>query len=112
MATPKGSVPNPNGRPKGIPNKATMMAREAIADFVDGNADRLTGWLDQIAVDNPKAAFECFMSVVEYHIPKLQRTELKGGIEITQIMPQDKQVMEHLKKKIRMEMEKEEKDNK
>lgn len=82
MGMPKGRTGNPNGRPVGAVNKSTAMAREAIAAFVDGNADRLTGWLDQIAEDNPKAAFDCFMSVVEYHIPKLARTELSGGLSI------------------------------
>jgi hypothetical protein len=71
---------NPNlvagpGRPQGLPNKATRNAREAIAAFVDGNAHRLSDLLDRIAEDNPKAAFDAFMSVVEYHIPKLSRSE-------------------------------------
>lgn len=70
-----GKTNNPNGRPKGKPNKATTQAREAISMFVEGNVDRLTGWLDDIAIDNPKDAFNCFMSVVEYHIPKLSRAE-------------------------------------
>ena len=69
---------NPNGRPKGSPNKVTMQAREAIAMFVEGNVDRLTGWLDRIAEDDPKDAFNAFMSVVEYHVPKLARTEHVG----------------------------------
>ena len=63
------------GRPPGAVNEATKNAREAIAMFVDGNAHRLEGWLDKIATDNPKQAFDCFMSVVEYHIPKLMRSE-------------------------------------
>jgi len=63
------------GRDKGVPNKATTQAREAIAAFVEGNVERLNGWLDAIATDNPKNAFDCFMNVVEYHIPKLARTE-------------------------------------
>lgn len=67
------------GRPKGSPNKATANAREAIARFVDGNAERLQGWLDEIAAkDGPKAAYDCFMDVLEYHVPKLARTELTG----------------------------------
>lgn len=66
------------GRPKGVPNKSTMAARTAIAAFVEGNSERLNDWLDQIAEDSPKAAFECFMSVVEYHIPKLARQEVTG----------------------------------
>lgn len=71
----KGVTNNPNGRKKGVPNKATTNAREAIAGFVEGNTERLNGWLDDIAAESPKDAFTCFMSVIEYHIPKLQRTE-------------------------------------
>ena len=64
------------GRPKGIPNKTTSLAREAIAAFVDGNADRLNGWLDEIYErDGPKEAFGCVSSLLEYHLPKLARTE-------------------------------------
>jgi hypothetical protein len=86
------------GRKKGVPNKATALAREAIARFVDGNADRLQEWLDQIAngrpavranrklgiarvkgvEPNPRLAFELYQSLVEYHVPKLARTELIG----------------------------------
>lgn len=79
MAPPKGcKKPVGAGRVAGTPNKATANAREAIAAFVEGNVDRLNNWLDQIAVDSPKDAFNCFMSVVEYHIPKLQRSEHSG----------------------------------
>ena len=70
---------NKAGRPKGVPNRVTANAREAIARFVDGNAGKLNGWLDQIAEeDGAKAAFTCFMDVVEYHVPKLARLEHTG----------------------------------
>lgn len=52
-----------------------MKAREAISAFVEGNVDRLNGWLDQIAEKDPQKAFDSLMSVVEYHIPKLARVE-------------------------------------
>ena len=86
---------NPNlkagpGRHKGIPNKTTQEAREAIGKFVDGNAGRLQQWLDQVAAGvqneegkwlvhpSPEKAFTLFQSVVEYHVPKLARTEVTG----------------------------------
>jgi hypothetical protein len=88
MAFKKGekTIAGP-GRPKGLPNKVTVQAREAIALFVDGNAHRLEEWLDAVASGdqtngikpNPAKAFEMFQSVVEYHVPKLQRTEVTGA---------------------------------
>lgn len=67
------------GSRKGIPNKTTALAREAIARFVDSNSERLQGWLDEIAEEKgAEAAFKCFMDVVEYHVPKLARTEHTG----------------------------------
>ena len=73
---PKYSGP---GRPKGSPNKATAQAREAIARFVDSNTERLQEWLDQIAKeDGAKAAFQCVVDLLEFHVPKLARTELTG----------------------------------
>lgn len=86
------------GRPAGSPNKATADARQAIAQFVDGNAHRLTEWLDAVAKGvktedpetgeekyvvppNPAKAFDMFQSVVEYHVPKLARMEVAGDKE-------------------------------
>lgn len=67
--------PRIGGRQKGTPNKITNEAREAIALFVDNNAHRLEEWLEQVAEKNPEKAFQLFQSVIEYHIPKLARTE-------------------------------------
>jgi hypothetical protein len=67
------------GQGKHGPPKATLAAREAIAKFVEGNAARLQGWLDQIAANDPEKAFTLFQSVIEYHIPKLARQEHTGA---------------------------------
>ena len=80
----KQQTNNPKGRPAGSPNKSTAMAREAIAKFVDGNSDKLQGWLDEIAANEkygPKVAFDCFMQVAEYHVPKLARVEQVGDTD-------------------------------
>lgn len=78
--TPKGV--RLGGRAKGVPNKATANARAAIAAFIDGNSGRLQEWLDQIAeTEGPKAAFNCFVDLIEYHVPKLARHEVAGDPE-------------------------------
>jgi hypothetical protein len=70
------------GRPKGSKCKTTMKAREMIASFIDGNADRLNGWLDEVYErDGPRAAFQCFSDLIEYHVPKLARNEVTGPDE-------------------------------
>ena len=74
VSASKGRPPGA-GRKAGVPNKATADARAAIAAFVDGYAHRLTGWLDQVAQENPEKAFQLFQSVIEYHVPKLARSE-------------------------------------
>jgi len=67
------------GSRAGIPNKATAAAREAISRFVDGNAERLQGWLDEIHREKgAEAAFRCFSDLLEYHVPKLARHEHSG----------------------------------
>lgn len=67
------------GRGKGTPNKATSNAREAIAAFVEQQTPRLGHLLDRIeAEEGPLAAFKCIQDMVEYHVPKLQRTEVSG----------------------------------
>lgn len=69
------------GRARGTPNKSTAQAREAIALLVDGNLPKLQGWLDRIAADDPKAAMDAFVRLLEYHVPKLARTELATDTE-------------------------------
>jgi hypothetical protein len=98
-----GRPPGSGGRPAGTPNKATRAAREAIAAFVDDNAPRMQEWLNKVAegiprndaegnqrydehgepmwlvAPNPEKAFNMLKDVVEYHVPKLARSEMTGA---------------------------------
>lgn len=111
------------GRVAGTPNKASTEARQAIASFVDGNAHRLTGWLDKVAEGvqtevfdadgkpvgfeyvvppNPAKAFDMFQSVVEYHIPKLARQEHVGDDNRPVVIEHNVNVFGELLKSIKM----------
>jgi len=66
-------------RTKGATNKSTAAAREAIARLVDGNAHRMSLWLDEIHREKgAQAAWDCMIDVLEYHVPKLARQEITG----------------------------------
>ena len=109
------------GRPAGSPNKVTADARQAIASFVDGNAYRLTEWLDQVAnglkviemdgddavekyivPPNPAKAFDMFQSVVEYHVPKLARMEISGDDDKPLVIENNVTVFGELLKSIKL----------
>jgi hypothetical protein len=116
------------GRPAGSPNKATKEARQAIGAFVDGNAHRLTEWLDQVAAGvkvieqdddgntvekyivppNPAKAFDMFQSVVEYHVPKLARTEHVGNDDKPLVIEHNVNVFGELLKAVKLQRQTEE----
>jgi len=64
------------GRAKGVPNKSTAAVREAIAKMAELNAPRFSNWLDQVAAKSPEKACDIYLRAIEYHIPKLARTEV------------------------------------
>lgn len=63
------------GRRKGVPNRATSNAREAITRLVEGNVDRLQEWLDAVAKEDPAAALRCVVDLLEFSVPRLSRVE-------------------------------------
>jgi hypothetical protein len=67
------------GRKPGVPNKATQSAREGIAMLVEANIPKMSGWLTSIEKEHgPLIAMKVVNDLLEYHVPKLQRTELTG----------------------------------
>lgn len=65
------------GRQKGVPNKVTTDVREAIAAFAQANVEHMGAWLLQ--VEDPAKRLDLYLRAIEYHIPKLGRTELTGA---------------------------------
>ena len=62
-----------------MPNKATSAVREAIARMAEENSENFIGWLNQVAASNPEKACDIYLKAIEYHIPKLARTEVTGN---------------------------------
>lgn len=82
----KGNLPpGPGpGRPKGMPNKATVAFRETIQSLLDGNRENVAIWLEQVATGShgkepaPEKALDLLAKLAEYAAPKLSRTEVVG----------------------------------
>ena len=66
-----------SGRTAGTPNKVTRDVREAIAVFAQDNVENMTTWLNQI--EDPAKRLDLYLRALEYHVPKLARTEMTGA---------------------------------
>ena len=80
-------MPNPGAFKKGEkrpnqgkrgPNKATLEVRQAIAQLAESSAPKVEEWLSLVAADDPAKAMDLWLKMIEYHIPKLARTEVTG----------------------------------
>lgn len=70
------------GRPKGSETKATKQVRNAIAAFIENNAEKVQTLWDRVAIDAPDKALDLYGKLAEYVLPKLARTELSGDIGV------------------------------
>lgn len=85
MARPLGS-PKFGGRAPGTPNKATEKTRQAIASIAEDMGDKFKEWILRTATGDeevglkpdPKGAADLYLKAIEYHIPKLARSEITG----------------------------------
>ena len=67
------------GRKVGVGNKTTVEVRQAIALIAERNVENFETWLGEVAAKDPYKASELFLKAIEYHIPKLARSETTGA---------------------------------
>jgi len=65
----KGISGNPNGRPKGAGNKLTTDLRQAVADFLNDNWEKIQSDFDKL---EPKDRLSFIEKLLQYNLPKLQ----------------------------------------
>ena len=75
MACKQGVSGNLNGRGKGTPNKVTQLQREFIQSLLDTQQDKILTELNQL---HGKDYLNAVNGLMEFVLPKLQRTELKN----------------------------------
>lgn len=76
-----GNLPGPGpGRPKGVPNKTTSLAKSVIAEAADrlGGTDRLVAW----AKENPGNERVFWGTIYPKLLPLQVNAEIEGSIAI------------------------------
>ncbi len=76
----KGHTNNPNGRPKGVPNKNTAELRENLRKLVEFNQKKMQKWLDKVGEKDPAKAISLINDMSEYVLPKLSRAEVVAEV--------------------------------
>jgi len=66
------------GRRPGSTNKDVADVRATIKLIAERKVLELETWLNRVAKKDPDKAMSLYLSMLEYHVPKLQRTEVTG----------------------------------
>ena len=74
----KGKTNNPNGRPKGTPNKITQDVRQWLSTVIDKNRRQMERDLKAL---EPKERLQILERLMQYVIPKQQATAATVDLE-------------------------------
>lgn len=87
----KGESGNPEGRKKGVPNKATQEVKDAYLALIQGNLPQIQAWLDRVAERDPARAIDLLLRISPFVIPKKQEMDLNIENPINIVIPKPKE---------------------
>jgi hypothetical protein len=93
MKYKKGQSGNPNGRPKGRRNKATVSTREWLSQLLDDNREQIAMDLQGLEPKDRLIMIEKFM---QYCIPKMQSLQA----DLKQSQPEQIMTLEEINEEI------------
>lgn len=74
MVYVKGQSGNPNGRPKGVLDKATGEFKEAVNNLINFATPKMVEWLEKVAEDDPAKALDHVYKFAQFGYPVLSRS--------------------------------------
>lgn len=69
------------GRPVGAVNRSTEQMKLNIARATNRVLDELPAIMQKLVKEDPKAAVDLSIKLLEFNLPKLSRTEMRAEIE-------------------------------
>jgi hypothetical protein len=69
------------GRPKGAVNRSTEMMKVSIARATNRVLDDLPKIMEDMMKKDPKSAVDLAIKLLEFHMPKMSRIEMKAEVE-------------------------------
>jgi len=69
------------GRPKGAINRSTEMMKLSIARATNRVLDKLPTIMEEMIKKDPKGAVDLALKMLEFHMPKMSRIEMKAEVE-------------------------------
>lgn len=69
------------GRPKGSPNRTTEMMKLSIGRATNKVLDNLPAIMEEMVKKDPKGAVDIALKLLEFHLPKQSRVEMKAEVE-------------------------------
>ena len=82
-----GKTNNPNGRPKGVPNKSTADFRELVSNLFEDNYESFKTSLNEL---EPKEKVTAMLKLMEFVLPKQKEVKLD-----TAEIPTDYEIVRH-----------------